>query len=352
MDLYAFLQKALFVVGAETLFGTGGWDAAAQADFEAFDARFPLLVAGVPAGLLGVSGARKHLAKRLEPGRPDRSAMCQHRAEALGAEVGPAEQGRVDLSVLWAALGNTIPAAFWTLAHLAAHPDALAAVTAEVRARPACDGAGLPLLQSAVSEALRLTTASITLRRALRPTVLELSGGHTFRIRQGDLVCLFPWLMHHDPEVFDDPDQFRVDRFLPTADGPPIFTKAGLRLRIPLMPYGGGVSTCPGRHLANAEIKQLVAALLSRFDLIAVDKSPPPPDKSRAGLGVLPPSGEFAVCLLPVSKQAHPATHRPKADQPPPSRSERERSEQSDESAPPSFQSSPGPSVWSTRQPA
>ncbi|MFO0602275.1 MAG: cytochrome P450 [Polyangiales bacterium] len=203
--------------------------------------------------------------------------------------------------MLWAALANTVPAAFWTLAHLAADADARARVVDEVRAHAAGGGSAapssphaLPWLQSAVSEALRLSSASITLRRALRPTALTLDGGRAYAVRAGDLVCLFPWLMHHDAEIFPEPERFRGDRFLP---GAPPFTKGGRRLATPLMPYGGGVSLCPGRHLANAEIRQFVFAVLARFDLEATRDAVPPADHSRAGLGVLPPRGDFPVRL-------------------------------------------------------
>lgn len=304
VGLYDFVRRALFVVGAETLFGEGRWDDAARADFERFDQRFPLLVAGVPAAALGVHGARARLAARLRPGASGASEMCLRRAEALGADVSPAEVGRVDLSVLWAALANTIPAAFWTLAHLASDPEARARVTRELREPAevtATSPRARPRLQSAISEALRLSSASITLRRALRATTLTLDDGAAYAVRAGDLVCLFPWLMHHDPEIFPEPERFRDDRFLP---GAPPFLKRGRRVAAPLMPYGGGVSLCPGRHLANTEIQQFVAAVLTRFDLVAAQPELPPPDRTRAGLGVLPPQGDLRVYLRPVTATA------------------------------------------------
>lgn len=300
VELYDFVRRALFAVGAETLFGDGPWDDAARADFERFDRSFPLLAAGAPAALLGVRGARARLAARLRPGASNASAMCLQRAAAMGAGASPDEVGRVDLSVLWAALANTIPAAFWTLAHLAADAGERARVVGEVRAHavgeaPAAPSSphALPRLQSAISEALRLSSASITLRRAQRPTALTLDDGRAWAVREGDLVCLFPWLMHHDAEIFSEPERFRGDRFLPGAT----FTKGGRRLATPLMPFGGGVSLCPGRHLANTEIRQFVFAVLARFDLEASHAAVPPADHTRAGLGVLPPRGDFTVRL-------------------------------------------------------
>ena len=301
-DLYALVQEGMFLVGAETLFGEGAGDRAALEDFSAFDKEFPLLAAGVPAALLGVAGARKRLGDRLKRPRPGGSSLVAERLEAQNPAFADG-RGQVELSLLWAAIANTLPATFWTLAHLVAQPAALAAVQAELsRLLPAQSAlspaavAALPLLQSAVHEALRLSSASITLRRAQRPTRITLDSGATYAIRQGDLVCLFPYLMHHNPAIFENPEQFQVDRFLATA-APPVFSLHGRRLAMPLMPYGGGVSMCPGRALANTEIKQFVAGLLRRFELRGSGAAVPALDRSRAGLGVLPPKAEFPVHL-------------------------------------------------------
>ena len=248
------------MAGADAIYGDGFTTDGVMADFARFDRAFPLLAGGVPARLvLGVVAARDRLAARLAEARPGGSALHHARRALLAARWSPLSVGRAELSVLWAALANTIPAAFWTVAHLLADRAACDAVTREIRAQ----GAEGPLLQSAVSEALRLSAGSITVRRVRRATALDLGGGPAWRVRAGDLVCVFPYLTHHDPEVYPDPERFRVDRFH-AEGGSPRFHKGGKRLAVPLMPYGGGVSMCPGRFLANAEIKQAVAAISGR----------------------------------------------------------------------------------------
>ncbi|HND30314.1 MAG TPA: hypothetical protein PLA94_09960, partial [Myxococcota bacterium] len=130
--LYALVREGLFQVAAETIFGEGWEDRSALKDFTTFDKAFPLLVAGVPAALVGAGGARRRLAERLERPRGEVSALVQERMAAQNPAFA-AERGQVELSLLWAAVANTVPAAFWTLAHLIATPDALAAVQAEVQ---------------------------------------------------------------------------------------------------------------------------------------------------------------------------------------------------------------------------
>lgn len=286
------VEKVLVAAGADTLYGEGFSTPEVIADFTRFDWAFPLLAAGVPARLLpGVWPARERLSLRLGAHRAGDSALNRARRGLLGGRWSALEVGRAELSVLWAALANTVPAAFWTVAHLLADRDAYDAVTREVRAA----GDGGPLLQSAVSEALRLSSASLTVRRVERDTTLALGDGASWSVRRGDLVCVFPYLTHHDPEVFADPERYRVDRF--HGERAPRFEKRGKRLAVPLMPFGGGASLCPGRMLAAAEIKQFVAALLRDHDVTLLDAALPAPDRRRAGLGVLPPLGDVRVRL-------------------------------------------------------
>ena len=116
-------------------------------------------------------------------------------------------------------------------------------------------------LDSAVSEALRLASSSLTIRLVRRPIVLQLDSGGAWSLRQGDRVCLAPCVTHRDPELFPEPDRYRADRFLGAQ-----FHKRGKKVGYALMPYGGGVSMCPGRFLAHEDIKHLVARVLHRLE--------------------------------------------------------------------------------------
>lgn len=57
------------------------------------------------------------------------------------------------------------------------------------------------------------------------------------------------------------------------------------------MPFGSGVTICPGRLFAVQEIKQFLILMLSYFELELVESciQMSPLDQSRAGLGILPP---------------------------------------------------------------
>lgn len=295
-SLFDMVESAVFHAGTDALFGAGVADPAALATFRRFDAVFQLLAAGVPARLLpGVLPAQRWLAARVGALRPDASDFVASR-DAMFKRLLPAkDRPHLQLGILWAAHANTIPAAFWTLAHVLADPAAHATLRAEVdEVLATSDGAcgrdqlrRMTRLDSAVSEALRLASSSLTIRLVRRPIVLQLDSGGAWSLRQGDRVCLAPCVTHRDPELFPEPDRYRADRFLGAQ-----FHKRGKKVGYALMPYGGGVSMCPGRFLAHEDIKHLVARVLHRLDVELLAPLPPL-DQRRAGLGVLPPRGEL-----------------------------------------------------------
>jgi cytochrome P450 len=297
-QLYDFVYRHLFQAGGETLFGDGVAKDEVRERFRRFDRVLPLLMAGVPASLLGIAGTRRQLAALFGVERPHTSEFMRRRDEYLRVWVTEEARRHFQFTMLWAAQANTLPGAFWALAHILHDRTAYAEITAEVRAgMDESEGhldaealRRLVKLQSAVSEALRLCAGSMTLRHVERDMTLTLDGGRSYALRAGDRVVLYPYVTpHRDPEIFPEPERFQFDRFLAPGGGVKQFFKGGRRVTTPLMPYGGGVSMCPGRFLANGEILQFIALLFERFDMELLETELPRLDQSRAGLGILPP---------------------------------------------------------------
>ena len=124
---------------------------------------------------------------------------------------------------------------------------------------------------------------------------LPLDSGGAIEVRAGQDFMLYPLDTHLDPEIFPDPDAFRFDRFVDDRGRAAWFSKGGRHLTMPFLPFGGGVSMCPGRFFARNEIKVLVATLMSWLDTELVDRELPPLDFSRIGLGTLPPTKDVVV---------------------------------------------------------
>ena len=71
------------------------------------------------------------------------------------------------------------------------------------------------------------------------------------------------YLLHRDPELFADPEEFRPERFL---DGGP---ESGSWI-----PFGGGVRRCLGASFAQLEMKVVLRTVLAHARLSAPDPRP------------------------------------------------------------------------------
>ncbi|XP_078144068.1 5-beta-cholestane-3-alpha,7-alpha-diol 12-alpha-hydroxylase-like [Centroberyx gerrardi] len=223
-------------------------------------------------------------------------------------------QNRYMFLLLWASQGNTGPAAFWLLLYLMKHPEAMRAVKEEVEevlkqtGQEVQRGGPLinltrdmllktPILDSAVEETLRLTAAPILTRAVLQDMTFKMADGREYCIREGDRMALFPYsAVHVDPEVHPDPLSFKYDRFLnPDGTKKTDFYKAGKKVKYFNMPWGAGVSMCPGRFFATNELKQFVFLMLIYFDfeLKNPDEKIPDIDIKRWGFGSMQPTRDI-----------------------------------------------------------
>ncbi|MEM6481250.1 MAG: cytochrome P450 [Pseudomonadota bacterium] len=116
------------------------------------------------------------------------------------------------------------------------------------------DLAHLPLTGRVINEALRLyAPAGFLTRKALEDD--ELVGTP---VKAGMTVILPIHAMHRHRALWDSPDVFDPDRFLPErAEG---------RHRYAYLPFGGGSRICIGTALALQEAKILLASLIARYD--------------------------------------------------------------------------------------
>ncbi len=79
--------------------------------------------------------------------------------------------------------------------------------------------------------------------------------GHTVPARA--FVNYSSWVSHHLPDVFDEPDEFRPERFTPAG-------KAAMA-KGAYVPFGGGSRTCIGMRFGQLEVRTIATMLLSRF---------------------------------------------------------------------------------------
>ncbi len=108
------------------------------------------------------------------------------------------------------------------------------------------------LVEVAVEESLRHDPPVLGLFRATTCPV-DIGGRHldADRLDQDQKVMLLWASANRDPEVWDDPDEFRLDRDLTT-------------LRARHLSFGFGIHACPGAPLSRLEARLALAALVRR----------------------------------------------------------------------------------------
>jgi cytochrome P450 len=77
-------------------------------------------------------------------------------------------------------------------------------------------------------------------------------------VRKGSIVLVSPWILHRRPRLWDQPDAFIPDRFLPGAPRPP---------RHAYIPFSTGPRVCTGQHLGLAEAVICLATLFQAVEL-------------------------------------------------------------------------------------
>jgi cytochrome P450 len=292
-ELAESIEALLFPAAVEALFGPAllaAHGARRLADvFQTFDRGFELAASPVPhlfqpAFCAARSALLAALRASLAAGHFEGSL-----AGGLLADSGlpRACQPSFLLSLLWALLANTLPAAFWATAFLLLPENAgeLAAVRAAAAAggvrAAACDRRAAPA--RAALEALRLRAPSIDVRVAAAAGAAVPAAG---RVAAGGVVCISPWEAHLDARMW--PGEVPPTAYCPARRGMNLAAAAdgadaradgaddgadGLHAGaagvggLAGVAFGGGRWRCPGRPFAEMELAMVTALLASRFDM-------------------------------------------------------------------------------------
>ena len=117
----------------------------------------------------------------------------------------------------------------------------------------------MPYTAATILEALRyVSTVALGVgHRCI--TDVELSG---YFIPKDTRIFTNLWALHHDPDVWGDPERFRPERFL---DDDGHLVPADHISRKNLIPFGAGTRVCVGESLALARLFIWIARLLQRF---------------------------------------------------------------------------------------
>ena len=156
---------------------------------------------------------------------------------------------------------TTANALGWTLTLLSAHPGTRKRLEAEVDGiigdrPPGIDDVDkLVWTRAALQESMRIYPPAWTIERdALVDD--EVAGT---AVPAGSTVIVPPYLIHRNPDVWDNPEGFDPERFLPES--------GGSRHRYAYLPFGGGRRGCIGGGFAQLEATLALASVIRRYRL-------------------------------------------------------------------------------------
>jgi cytochrome P450 len=140
---------------------------------------------------------------------------------------------------------TTATVLFWSLYLLALDPATQERLAAEVKGADV-DGA-------LAIERLKFTRAVVDETMRLYPPAKH------------DLVLIAPWLLHRHEKLWNEPNAFIPQRFMPGAPPPDRFA---------YLPFGVGARVCIGAHFALVEATLALAKIIGAFRVELLDQEP------------------------------------------------------------------------------
>jgi cytochrome P450 len=192
------------------------------------------------------------------------------------------------LTLLMAGYETTTSALAWAFERLLHSPESLARLVGELAASEE------RYLDAVVKETLRIRpVVPVVARKLGAPT--ELLG---YSIPAGSVLMVSIYLLHHDPEAYERPDEFSPERFL-----------GGIPEGAAWIPFGGGVRRCIGAGFAQLEMKVVLRTILAAVSLRAAG-GPEKPARRRFTFAPERGAGAYVEDLAPQRPRPEPARRR------------------------------------------
>ena len=218
--------------------------------------------------------------------------LMEARDEDTGEAMSDTQLRDEVLTIVTAGHETTANALSWTFYLLSKHPDVARKVYEEVSRvlgdrEPALeDLSKMPYGAAVIQEAMRVFPPVWAVEREAVGDD-EVGGYH---VSKGTLLGIFPWVLHRDPSIWENPEGFDPERFLGPSSRP----------RYAYIPFGGGPRICIGNAFALMEAHVILAMVVAqhRLELVSGARIVPEP------LVTLRPHGGVPMVLLPRKSAA------------------------------------------------
>jgi cytochrome P450 len=193
------------------------------------------------------------------------------------------------LSLYAAGHVTTSTALTWTIFLLHQHPCIHADLLAELDDKLHGDAPTLEslqqcsLLDSVIKESLRLLPPTPTSMR-IAASACEVGG---FALPKGSTIFFSPFLTHRLPELYEEPDRFKPERWETLSRTPYEY-----------LPFAAGSHRCIGAEFALLEMKVVLAMSLQRYRLAVVSNARIEPKGSD-----LNPAYGMPMCIIPQDRR-------------------------------------------------
>ena len=207
-------------------------------------------------------------------GGDDVLAMLLAARHEDGSPMSPVELRDELMTLLVAGHETTASELGWAFERLARTPAVAARLVEEIDS-----GDGDAYLSATVHETLRHRPVLPNAAPRLTMEPVEI-GGWTYP--QGVCLLADAYLIHHDPDIYPDPYDFRPERFLDEAPGTYTW-----------IPFGGGRRRCLGASFAQLEMKIVLRAVLESSELAPAEPGSEP--GRRRSITLSPGAGARAI---------------------------------------------------------
>ncbi|MGH9781478.1 MAG: cytochrome P450, partial [Candidatus Acidiferrales bacterium] len=191
--------------------------------------------------------------------REDLLSMLLSARDDAGAGMNSKQLRDEVMTLLLAGHETTATTLAWTFYLLAQNPAAESRLLAEFqssisgRAPAFEDLPKLRFTEAIVRESLRLYPPAWAMgRQAIEDCTI---GG--YHVPRNTTIYMSQWVVHRDSRYFDEPDEFRPERWMDSLQK--------MLPKFAYFPFGGGPRVCIGASFAMMEATLLLAAIASRF---------------------------------------------------------------------------------------